>query len=103
LSEQINLLDAEISKLQAEISKKDREIEEKLKSIDEKQRLLSEKKESLDIVSSDLYMRSRYSEGQFLFSFSSLDQVIRSLFVKKSTITTLKEPGRSIQAHGRLR
>jgi len=91
LSEQINLLDAEISKLQAEISKKDREIEEKLKSIDEKQKLLSEKKESLDIVSSDLYMRSRYNEGQFLFSFSSLDQVLRSLFVKKSTITTLKE------------
>ena len=91
LSEQINLLDAEISKLQAEISKKDKEIEEKLKSIDEKQKLLNEKKESLDIVSSDLYMRSRYSEGQFLFSFSSLDQVIRSLFIKKNTITTLKE------------
>jgi len=91
LSEQINLLDAEISKLQAEISKKDKEIEEKLKSIDEKQRLLNEKKGSLDIVSSDLYMRSRYNEGQFLFSFSSLDQVLRSLFVKKSTITTLKE------------
>ncbi len=91
LSEQINLLDAEISKLQAEISKKDKEIEEKLKSIDEKQKLLNEKKESLDIVSSDLYMRSRYSEGQFLFSFSSLDQVIRSLFIKKNTITTLKQ------------
>ena len=91
LSEQINLLNAEISKVQAEIFNKEREIEEKLKSIDEKQKLLNERKESLDIVSSELYMKSRYSEGHLLFSFSSLDQVLRSLFVKKSTITTLKE------------
>ncbi len=91
LTEQINLLNAEITKLQKEIDKRNSEIEEKLRGIDEKQKLLAQKKESLDLVSSQLYMKSRYNDGQFLFSFSNLDQFLQTLFVKKSAINILKE------------
>ena len=90
LTEQVNLLNAEITKLQTEIDKRDSEIEEKLRIIDEKQKLLSRKKDSLDLVSAQLYMQSRYNDGQFLFSFSSLNDMLKTLFVKKSAINILK-------------
>ena len=90
LTEQVNLLNAEISKLQTEIDKRNSEIEEKLRIIDEKQKLLSRKKDSLDLVSAQLYMQSRYNDGQFLFSFSSLNDMLKTLFVKKSAINILK-------------
>jgi predicted nuclease with TOPRIM domain len=91
LTEQVNLLNKEIVKLQTEIDKRNSEIEEKLKIIDEKQKLLSRKKESLDLISAQLYMQSRYNDGQFLFSFSSLNDMLKTLFVKKSAINILKE------------
>ncbi|HRX43696.1 MAG TPA: hypothetical protein P5059_00380, partial [Candidatus Dojkabacteria bacterium] len=76
LTEQVNLLNKEIVKLQTEIDKRNSEIEEKLKIIDEKQKLLSRKKESLDLISAQLYMQSRYNDGQFLFSFSTLNEML---------------------------
>ena len=91
LTEQVNLLNKEIVKLQTEIDKRNSEIEEKLKIIDEKQKLLSRKKESLDLISAQLYMQSRYNDGQFLFSFSTLNEMLKTLFVKKSAINILKE------------
>lgn len=91
LTEQVNLLNKEIVKLQTEIDKRNSEIEEKLKIIDEKQKLLSRKKESLDLISAQLYMQSRYNDGQFLFSFSTLNEMLKTLFVKKSAINFLKE------------
>ena len=91
LAEQVNLLNAEITKLQKEIDKRNSEIEKKLKIIEEKQNLLSEKKENLDFISGQLYMQSRYSGGQLLFSFTNLDHMLQNLFVKKSAISILKE------------
>lgn len=91
LTEQVNLLNKEITKLQTEIDKRNSEIGEKLRIIDEKQLLLSRKKNSLDLVSAQLYMQSRYNDGQFLFSFSSLNDMLKTLFVKKSAINILKE------------
>ncbi len=91
LTEQVNLLNAEITKLQKEIDSRNAQIEEKLKSIEEKQKLLAQKKDSLDLVSTQLYMKSRYNEGQFFFSHSNLSQFLQTLFVKKSAINILKE------------
>lgn len=91
LAEKVNLLNNEISKLQKEIDARNNEIEKKLKSIEEKQNLLAEKKEYLDLVSGQLYMKSRYNEGQLLFSFSNLDRMLQTLFVKKNAISILKE------------
>ncbi len=91
LTEKVNLLNVEITKLQTEIDKRNTEIEEKLKIIAEKEALLQKKKESLDLVSSQLYMKSRYNEGQLFFSFSNLEEMLQTIFVKKSAIDILKE------------
>ncbi len=91
LSEQVNLLNVEISKLQKEIDKRNKEIEEKLLIIKEKEELLAQKKGYLDLVSGQLYMESRYNEGQLFFSFTNLDKMLQTLFVKKSAISILKE------------
>lgn len=91
LTEKVNLLNAEITKLQKEIDKRNTEIEEKLRIIAEKEALLQKKKESLDLVSSQLYMKSRYNEGQLFFSFSNLEEMLQTIFVKKSAIDILKE------------
>ncbi|MBP6976238.1 hypothetical protein KBB42_01435, partial [Candidatus Dojkabacteria bacterium] len=91
LTEKVNLLNAEITKLQKEIDKRNTEIEEKLRIIAEKETLLQKKKESLDLVSSQLYMKSRYNEGQLFFSFSNLDEMLQTIFVKKNAIDILKD------------
>lgn len=91
LTEKVNLLNVEITKLQTEIDKRNTEIEEKLRIIAEKEALLQKKKESLDLVSSQLYMKSRYNEGQLFFSFSNLEEMLQTIFVKKSAIDILKE------------
>ncbi len=90
LTEKVNLLNAEITKLQTEIDKRNTDIEEKLKVIAEKEELLGKKKESLDLVSSQLYMKSRYNQGQLFFSFSNFDEMLQTIFVKKSAIDILK-------------
>ncbi len=91
LTEKVNLLNAEITKLQTEIDKRNIEIEEKLKIISEKEELLVNKKGTLDLISSQLYMKSRYNKGQLLFSFSNLDQMLQTIFVKKSAINILTD------------
>ncbi len=91
LSEKVNLLNAEITKLQTQIDQRNIEIGEKLKAIDEKQKLLAQKKENLDLISGQLYMKSRYDGGQLLFSFTNLDQMLQTLFIKKSAIGILRE------------
>ena len=91
LSEKVNLLNAEITKLQTEIDSRNIEIEAKLKSIEEKESLLTKKKVNLDLISSQLYMESRYNQGQLFFSFSNLDEMLQTIFVKKNAINILKE------------
>lgn len=91
LTEKVNLLNAEITKLQTEIDKRNADIEEKLRIIKEKEDLLEKKKENLDLVSSQLYMKSRYNQGQLFLSFSNFDQLLQTIFVKKSAIDILKE------------
>lgn len=84
LTEKINLLNAEITKLQNDIDTKNKEIEEK-------QKLLETKKEHFDMVSTELYMETRQNSAQLLFSFSSLEDLLQNLFVKKSAISILRE------------
>jgi peptidoglycan hydrolase CwlO-like protein len=91
LAEKINMLNKEISTLQVQIDARNAEIEEKLRLIEEKQDLLAKKKELLDMVSTELYMKSRHDSGQFIFSFSNLDTLLQNLFVKKSAIMILRE------------
>jgi hypothetical protein len=91
LSEKIKLINAEITKLQEQIDTREAEIEEKLRLIEEKQKLLDKKKDLLDMVSTELYMQSRYDSGQLLFSFSNLDNLLQNLFVKKAAIGILVE------------
>lgn len=91
LSQQISMINDEISKLQSEIQSRELEIADKLAKIDEKQKLLDTKKEFLDEISGELYMKSRYSGEQLIFSFSTLDKMLQNLFVKKSAIVILRE------------
>jgi predicted nuclease with TOPRIM domain len=91
LSQQISLLNEEISKLETEIETRTLEIEEKLKQIVEKEEILEKKKNFLNDVSGQLYMQSRHSSGQLIFSFSNLNKVLQSLFVRKNTISILRE------------
>ena len=91
LSKKISLIDAEIKKLQETIEQREAEIEKKLNEIGEKQELLDKKKEFLDDISGELYMKSRYTGGQLIFSFSTLDNMLQNLFVKKNAISILRE------------
>ena len=91
LTQKINMINEEISKLKAEIEKRDVEIADKLAKIAEKEILLNQKREFLDEISGQLYMKSRYSGGQLLLSFSTLDEMLQNLFVKKTAISILRE------------
>lgn len=91
LSQQMSMLNDEISKLQSEIQSRELEIADKLARIEEKQKLLDTKKRFLDEISGELYMKSRYSGEQLIFSFSTLDKMLQNLFVKKSAIVILRE------------
>lgn len=91
LTEKVNLLNAEITKLQEQIDAKNIEIDEKLKLIQEKEDLLFRKKELFDIVSTELYMKSRHDNAQLLFSFSNLENLLQNLFIKKTAISILRE------------
>ena len=91
LSQKISMINDEINKLKKEIESRDIEIDDKLAKIDEKQKLLDTKKDFLDEISAELYMKSRYSGEQLLFSFSTLDKMLQNLFVKKNAISILRE------------
>ena len=90
LSEKVNLLNAEITKLQEQIDIKNADIEEKLRLIQEKEDLLNRKKELFDMVSTELYMQSRHSNAQLLFSFNNIENLLQNLFVKKTAIGMLR-------------
>ncbi len=91
LSQKISMINDEISKLEKEIESREIEIDDKLAKIDEKQKLLNTKKDFLDEISAELYMKSRYSGEQLIFSFSTLDKMLQNLFVKKNAISILRE------------
>jgi len=91
LSQKISLINAEINKLQEAIEQRESEIEEKLAQIAQKEKLLETKRLFLDEISGELYMKSRYSGSQLIFSFSTLDDMLRNLFVKKNAISILRE------------
>ena len=91
LSQKISMINDEITKLKKEIESRDIEIDDKLSKIDEKQKLLDTKKDFLDEISAELYMKSRYSGEQLIFSFSTLDKMLQNLFVKKNAISILRE------------
>jgi hypothetical protein len=85
------MINDEITKLEKEIESREIEIDDKLAKIEEKQKLLDTKKEFLDEISGQLYMKSRYSGEQLIFSFSTLDKMLQNLFVKKNAISILRE------------
>lgn len=91
VTQKINLINEEITKLQESIDSTNSEIEIKAKEIEDTQNDLEKKKELLDSVSGDLYVQSRYSVSNFFLSLSDWDSMIASLFVKKNTISILKE------------
>lgn len=91
LAEKISLINKEITTLQNEIDNKNNDIETKLKEIEEKQNLLKTKKESMDNISGKLYMQTRYNGGDFFFSVSNLDQMLQSIFVKRSALNILRD------------
>lgn len=91
LSEKINAINKEITTLEKQISTKESEIKQKLTEIAEKQELLVSKKGLLDNVSAQLYMQSRYDGGQFIFSASNFDRMLKNIFVKSSTISLLRD------------
>lgn len=91
LSEKISLLEDEISGIEEQIDAKDTEIDTKLKEIDEKENILEEKKVLLETISGELYVESRFGFYNFLFSGNGLDDLIESLFVRKSAISVLTD------------
>jgi hypothetical protein len=62
-----------------------------LAEIKDKEEILESKRENLASISSRLYMESRVGSVEFLFSNTRIDEVIRSLFVKRSAISILKD------------
>ncbi len=91
LSQKIGLINDEVEKLQADIDNTDAEIEGKLKEIEEKQIELAKRKTLLDEISSELYMQSRYRMSSFFLSTSSWNSMMENLFVKKNTISILRD------------
>ena len=91
LSEKVSLLGKEISEIEDLIDEKEESIDAKLKEIDEKERLLAKKKVLLDGVSGDLYMETRFSFYNFLFSGKGIDEFLQSLYVRKSAISILTD------------
>jgi predicted nucleic acid-binding Zn-ribbon protein len=91
VSKQISLITEEINKMEKEIEAKDKEIEKKLAEIKEKEEILESKRTMLASISGKLYMESRVGSVEFLFSNTGIDEVIRSLFVKSSAISILKD------------
>ncbi|KUK76774.1 MAG: Uncharacterized protein XD93_0721, partial [candidate division WS6 bacterium 34_10] len=90
VSKQISLITDEINKMEEEIEAKDKEIEKKLAEIKEKEEILESKRSSLASISSKLYMESRVGSVEFFFSNTGIDEVIQSLFVKRTAISILK-------------
>jgi peptidoglycan hydrolase CwlO-like protein len=91
VAQQINLLSSEIEEMEKEIEAKDKEIDKKLAEIKEKEEILESKRGMLASISSQLYMESRVGSVEFFFSTDRIDNVIQSLFVKRSAIGVLKE------------
>jgi peptidoglycan hydrolase CwlO-like protein len=91
VAQQINMLSSEIKEMEEEIDAKDKEIDKKLAEIKEKEEILESKREMLASISSKLYMESRVGSVEFFFSTTRIDNVIQSLFVKRSAIGVLKE------------
>ncbi|MHC1716627.1 MAG: SpoIID/LytB domain-containing protein [Candidatus Dojkabacteria bacterium] len=91
LSQKIEMINEEIDKLEKDIGNTDTEINKKIKEIEEKQTELEKKKTLLDEISSDLYMESRYRVSSFFLSTDWWDNMMENLFVKKNTISILKD------------
>lgn len=91
VTQKINLINEEIAKLQGSIDSTSSEIAIKTKEIEDTQNDLEKKKELLDSVSGDLYVQSRYSVSNFFLSLSDWNGMIEKLFVKKNTISILKD------------
>ncbi len=91
LSQQLSLLNEEIDNLKEEIEQSNAEIEQKLNEIEEKEKVLEQKREFLNEVSGELYMKSRYSSSHLFFSLSNLNQVLQSMFVRRTAISILRE------------
>ncbi|MCD4811016.1 hypothetical protein K8R14_00185 [bacterium] len=91
VTQKIDLLNSEISDMQEEIDTKDEEIDEKLEEIEAKEKILLEKKGSLSSISSQLYMESRVSSVDFLFSSGRIEDVMQSYYIKRTAISVLKD------------
>jgi len=91
LSQKINMINSEISTLEKNIKKTEDEIATKTKEIEDKQNELGRKKTLLDEISSDLYMQSRYRMSSFFFSADGWNNMMENLFVKRNTISILKD------------
>lgn len=91
VSQKIALINTEISNLNKSISANESAINTKIKEIEEKQALLEAKKQSMDTLSSELYIQSRFRISTFFLSDEKWDDMIKDFFVKKNTISLLKD------------
>lgn len=90
VSQKISMIDAEIDSLNTSINENTAAIEAKEKEINDKQAALELKKSEMDQLASELYMQSQFRLSTFFLSSSDWDQMVKEFFVKKNTITTLK-------------
>ncbi len=90
VSQKINLINAEITKLNDSIALTDGALNAKIKEIEDKQALLEAKKTEMDRISGDLYMQSRYRMATFFLSGDSWDTLVKEFFIKKNTLSILK-------------
>jgi peptidoglycan hydrolase CwlO-like protein len=90
ISQKINLLNEEISKLEEDIKKTEEEITEKIQAIGEKQAQLEKTKSLIDEILGDLYIQSRYKLFNFFLNKGNWNNLMESIFIKKSAITMLK-------------
>lgn len=91
VSQKISLINAEITTLNQSIATNESNINEKIKEIEEKQALLEEKKQSMDALSTELYIQSRFRISTFFLSDQKWNDMVKDFFVKKNTISLLKD------------
>lgn len=96
VSQKIFLLNDEIDGVQEKIDAKTKEINEKLEEINEKEEILSQKQTSLDALTFELYKEYRFGIANLFFSGESIDDIIQSLYIKKTAISVLKDEIESV-------
>lgn len=89
--EQIELINNEITTLEQDIASTEAELSQREEDIAQKQSELSDKQGLLSDIAGELYMQSRFDISSLIFSVNSWSELVQNIFIKKTTISYLRE------------